>query len=762
MELPGEEPESDGAELTAPAPIMPPENAPSPNAGYHYINSGKAQKVGGGEPGTLLGGSIEISIGSVETPSGHYEIGPGGSHSLGQLAFANDGTVADTVELGWDIDPHIETFEARSGEPLDHLRPHLFTFVNRDGYSSKEDCYDCHFVPSVGAKFVPGQRLVSTGPNTTYKFAVVYREFQWWVWFGNEWIGYLEGNFWSGGGTTEFRQSKYHLYYGEVFDNRGDNTDMGNGDFGGNEAATLMRNPVGFPTAQTSQTEELGTGNHVSPESDAGVAYGIGNISADRRSWRFGGPGRGVVKNPPEYATGIGPNRVAAKGAELDGEINPNGFQTSFHFEYGKTSSYGNSTATASAGSGWNPVAVSAQLTGLTKSTTYHYRLVATNAEGTVYSGDETFSTGAEWTATTLPNPSGGKNSYLNGISCQTITACKAVGTFSGSAGRPPLAESLSGTTWAAQEPTRPGVPESVLLDISCPSSSWCMAVGVNRGSTGERPLAEVWNGSSWTVQAPPTPSGVEGQLTGVSCRSAEWCMATGGTYLGAEVMYLAHWNGKEWTAQNAPAPVGGSKDRFSTSISCSSTSFCVAVGTFTAGVQGAPLAVRWNGTTWTAEEAPSGIAAEGEGELTSVSCFSASFCEATLAKGRAYPQTPEWFGVEWNGSGWTKKSFPEPVTGEVRLAEVNGLSCYAAGLCLAIGNSSIGEGYSLQEKPLAATLQQGRWSLQEPPIPSGVQGGWERISLMEVSCVADPACVAVGTSHPESGEAVPLAEVYK
>ena len=37
---------------------------------------------------------------------------------------------------------------------------------------------------------------------------------------------------------------------------------------------------------------------------------------------------------------------------------------------------------------------VSANLTGLTTNTTYHYRLVATNAQGTTMTGDKTFTTG--------------------------------------------------------------------------------------------------------------------------------------------------------------------------------------------------------------------------------------------------------------------------------------------------------------------------------------------------------------------------------
>src|SRR5205823_422001 len=47
----------------------------------------------------------------------------------------------------------------------------------------------------------------------------------------------------------------------------------------------------------------------------------------------------------------------------------------------------------ASAGSGWSAVAVSTNLSGLTSGTTYHFRLVATNAAGTTFGGDQTLTT---------------------------------------------------------------------------------------------------------------------------------------------------------------------------------------------------------------------------------------------------------------------------------------------------------------------------------------------------------------------------------
>ena len=80
----------------------------------------------------------------------------------------------------------------------------------------------------------------------------------------------------------------------------------------------------------------------------------------------------------------------------LSGTVNPNGFETTFYFEYGTDTSYGNRTPTGNAGSGDMTLTVTAQVSGLQPNTTYHYRIVALNAAGTVVGEDRTFTTPRE------------------------------------------------------------------------------------------------------------------------------------------------------------------------------------------------------------------------------------------------------------------------------------------------------------------------------------------------------------------------------
>ena len=84
---------------------------------------------------------------------------------------------------------------------------------------------------------------------------------------------------------------------------------------------------------------------------------------------------------------------VTTSSAKVTGTVNPGGAQTSYHFEYGTTTSYGLSTPDNDAGAGSADLGVSATLSSLTPQTTYHYRLVA----GGVNGNDRTFTTG--------PNP---------------------------------------------------------------------------------------------------------------------------------------------------------------------------------------------------------------------------------------------------------------------------------------------------------------------------------------------------------------------
>jgi PQQ-like domain len=95
--------------------------------------------------------------------------------------------------------------------------------------------------------------------------------------------------------------------------------------------------------------------------------------------------GAPIVKTNPA-------TNVARFSATLNGSVNPNGLTTTVGFQYGRTTSYGSTTAKQTK-TGNTYQSASANISGLTSNTTYHFRIVGTNSGGTRYGSDKTFTT---------------------------------------------------------------------------------------------------------------------------------------------------------------------------------------------------------------------------------------------------------------------------------------------------------------------------------------------------------------------------------
>jgi len=98
---------------------------------------------------------------------------------------------------------------------------------------------------------------------------------------------------------------------------------------------------------------------------------------------------------------------ITATGATLSGSGNPNGVSATGWFEYGTSTAYGNTTSpVVNLGTGKVAKPFSAQISGLTCNTLYHFRAVAKNVAGTVNGADKTFTTAA------CANPGGTQHIY--------------------------------------------------------------------------------------------------------------------------------------------------------------------------------------------------------------------------------------------------------------------------------------------------------------------------------------------------------------
>jgi hypothetical protein len=102
-----------------------------------------------------------------------------------------------------------------------------------------------------------------------------------------------------------------------------------------------------------------------------------------------------VVGGPPlaPLATTSPATQVGIGAATLEGTVIPRGLDTFAWFEWGTTLEYGNATPLASVGRAFSEAPFKAMLQGLYPDTTYHYRVVATNAVGLVRGEDMSFAT---------------------------------------------------------------------------------------------------------------------------------------------------------------------------------------------------------------------------------------------------------------------------------------------------------------------------------------------------------------------------------
>jgi hypothetical protein len=107
-----------------------------------------------------------------------------------------------------------------------------------------------------------------------------------------------------------------------------------------------------------------------------------------------------MAAGPPSATTGAVTDVTTTSGT-VTGTVNPNGESTTYSFQFGTTTGYGSQTSPQSAGAGTAEESVSGAITGLAAGTTYHYRLIATNASATTVGADMTFTT----SGTTPPPP---------------------------------------------------------------------------------------------------------------------------------------------------------------------------------------------------------------------------------------------------------------------------------------------------------------------------------------------------------------------
>jgi hypothetical protein len=237
----------------------------------------------------------------------------------------------------------------------------------------------------------------------------------------------------------------------------------------------------------------------------------------------------------------------------------------------------------------------------------------------------------------------------LFAVSCPTTTFCAAVGTDG-------ALVFLPTRTWTYPLYIRSPLDKVHWQSISCPSQSFCMAGGgILGGPNAGAGVVAQWNGLVWSplkVIDPDVPSQAMNQLSTMSCSGPKFCVAGDGN--GRTLQ----WDGSKWffpRLLNLPDIA----DSFT--VSCTSSSFCLALGANTSEV------VTWNGTQWHYRTGPSFVGGDGI-----VSCLSPRYCVAVGDGGQA---------SSWSGRAWSQVQNVDPISDNF----FNGISCSAAGFCEAV-----------------------------------------------------------------------------
>jgi hypothetical protein len=185
-------------------------------------------------------------------------------------------------------------------------------------------------------------------------------------------------------------------------------------------------------------------------------------------------------------------------------------------------------------------------------------------------------------------------------------------------------------------------------------------------------------------------------------------------------------------------------------SVSCPAAGSCVAVGHYANATAGTvPLAETLSGGPWTATAVPtSGLNPpdENSARLTKVSCPAAGTCVA-IGTYLAAPNDLQSVIATLSGGSWTAMTAPAPAAN--RVVELLGISCPAAGSCVAAGYYRDPSGGL---HPLIDTLSAGTWTAGDLPVSGLSPPAASNVGLRLVSCPVTGSCAAAGVYTDTSG----------
>jgi hypothetical protein len=355
-----------------------------------------------------------------------------------------------------------------------------------------------------------------------------------------------------------------------------------------------------------------------------------------------------------------------------------------------------------------------------------------------------------------------GGRALVRSVSCVSSNFCVAGGSYTNVSGfQSSFTSELDGATWSDQATTpAPNAGNGGYINsVDCLSTTFCTAGGSYGDINGQtQAFVTFFNGTTWSGDeiAASLNAGASAYVYSLSCVSTTFCVA-GGSYTDIfrrSEAFVSVFNGSTWNDQEVAATLSvGGTTAYAESVSCVSTTFCVASGRYTDGSSHAQAYVSvFNGATWSDQEIGATLNAVNVW-VDSLSCVSATFC----VTGGEYSATSGNHGFisVFNGTTWTNQDVADSL-GTGSNASVFSVSCVSTTFCVAGGfyldaNS--------QAQDFVSVLSGGIWSDQEVGSSLNVGGG---ASMSSVSCVSTTFCVAGGSFTDASSHVQALVTEYE
>lgn len=377
----------------------------------------------------------------------------------------------------------------------------------------------------------------------------------------------------------------------------------------------------------------------------------------------------------------------------------------------------------------------------------------------------------------------------LVGVSCPAAGDCSAVGRYTDASRTDHgvlftethghwlrgVRLQLPANTVASPRPKSGVVDVLGVSAISCSSVGNCVAVGNYESN------AEVWDAmivverrGHWTraIEAPmPAGAAIQGQnavLLSVTCNPAGTCTAAG-EYVdgsGHQQSLLVTGSGGSWSAVPSPTPpsdANSDPNIIPSSIACSGTGQCAAVGTYVNPLQNSlGLLLNESGGNWTggtgatlpSNAAPASTVGDQTVVLASVACPQAGTCTAV---GWYFDNDENGQGllVAQSGGVWqpgAEVTLPSNAVGglEKQSAGLDWISCASLGNCVATGVYT-DLGYNSQGLLLPEV--NGVWQTGvESPLPSNASMV-QYAAADQSDCTGVGACTVIGQYNDHHGD---------